>query len=210
MISILIVDDHPIIAVGVEALLRETEYDIVCHVRDGSLALDAIEEVQPAIVILDERLPNMSGFDIFRALRAKGDQRPVVLLSGIMNEHRAIEAIEAGVNGLVLKHSASDQLIHCLDEVRSGRRWIDQHLLQRALDHANGKESTGGPLEKLTPRERSIVHMVGDSFRTSAIADRLGISEGTVKVHLHNAYQKLGVSSRVEIALMLRDLGQSG
>lgn len=205
MIRLLIADDHAIIAAGVMALLRGTDYEIVRQVRDGALALAAIEEAQPDIVILDERLPGMAGLDIYRAMRAKGDRRPVVLLTGTLPERRAIEAIEAGVNGLVLKHNAPDRLVPCLDEVRAGNRWIEQHLLQRALDRATGNHQ-GGPLDKLTPRERSIVEMVGDNLRTRAIADRLGISEGTVKVHLHNAYEKLGVSSRVEVVLMMRGL----
>jgi two-component system nitrate/nitrite response regulator NarP len=206
MIRLLIADDHAIIATGVAALLRDTAYEIVSHVRDGGTALAAIAEVQPDIVILDERLPGMTGLAIFRALRAKGDLRPVVLLSGTLPERRAIEAIEAGVNGLVLKHDAPDRLLHCLDEVLAGRRWIEQHLLQRALDHATGQPSSNGPLSRLTPRERAIVEMVGDNHRTRAIAEKLGISEGTVKVHLHNAYEKLGVSSRIEIVLLIRDM----
>lgn len=206
MIRVLIADDHAIIAAGVEALLRGTDYEMVRHVRDGALALAAIDEEKPDVVILDERLPGMAGLDIFRALRAKGDRRPVVLLTGTLPERRAIEAIEAGVDGLVLKHNAPDRLVPCLDEVMAGRRWIEQHLLQRALNHATGHQDDDGPLSKLTPRERSIVQMVGDNMRTRAIAERLGISEGTVKVHLHNAYEKLGVSSRVEIVLLVRDL----
>jgi len=206
MIRLLIADDHAIIATGVAALLRGTDYEIVRQLRDGGQALDAIAEEQPDIVILDERLPGMTGLEIFRALRATGDNRPVVLLTGTLPERRAIEAIEAGVNGLVLKHNAPDRLIHCLDEVRYGRRWIEQHLLQRALDHATGADMKSGPLEKLTARERAIVQMVGDNLRTRAIAEKLGISEGTVKVHLHNAYAKLGVASRVEIVLMMRGL----
>ena len=206
MIRLLIADDHAIIATGVAALLRDTDYELVSEVRDGGLVLAAIAETQPDIVILDERLPGMAGLDIFRALRASGDRRPVVLLTGSLSERRAIEAIEAGVEGLVLKHDAPDRLLHCLDEVHAGRRWIEQHLLQRALDRATGQPAANGPLSRLTPRERAIVQMVGDNLRTRAIADQLGISEGTVKVHLHNAYEKLGVSSRVEIVLLMRDL----
>lgn len=205
MIRLLIADDHAIIVTGVAALLRDTAYEIVGHVRDGGLVLGEIAELQPDIVILDERLPHMLGLDIFRALRASGDQRPVILLSGTLPERRAIEAIEAGVNGLVLKHDAPDRLLHCLDEVVAGRRWIEQHLLQRALDKATGHPSSSGPFSRLTPREKSIVDLVGDNLRTRAIAEKLGISEGTVKVHLHNAYEKLGVSSRIEIVLMMRD-----
>lgn len=206
MIRLLIADDHAIIATGVAALLRNTAYELVSQVRDGGLVLAEIAQVQPDIVILDERLPGMTGLEIFRALRATGDRRPVILLTGSLPERRAIEAIEAGVDGLVLKHDAPDRLVHCLDEVLAGRRWIEQHLLQRALDHATGQEVRDGPLSKLTPRERAIVQMVGDNLRTRAIADKLGISEGTVKVHLHNAYEKLGVSSRIEIVLLMRDL----
>lgn len=206
MIRLLIADDHAIIAAGVVALLRGTDYEVVRQIGDGALALTAIEEERPDIVILDERLPGMAGLDIFRALRAKGDQRPVILLTGTLPDRRAIEAIEAGINGLVLKHNAPDRLLHCLDEVRAGRRWIEQHLLQRALDHATGNHESDGRLSRLTPRERAIVQMVGDNLRTRAIADKLGITEGTVKVHLHNAYEKLGVSSRIEIVLLMRDL----
>lgn len=205
MTTVLIADDHAIITAGVAALLRDTEYEIVRQVHDGAAALVAIVELRPDLVILDERMPGMSGLDIFRTLRARGDDRPVVLLTGTLPDRRAIEAIEAGINGLVLKHTAPDRLIPCLDEVRAGRRWIEQRLLQLALDHATGNRKWTGPLERLTPRERSIVQMVADNMRTRAIAERLAISEGTVKVHLHNAYEKLGVNSRLEIALMLRE-----
>jgi two-component system nitrate/nitrite response regulator NarP len=209
MIRVLIADDHPMIAAGIEAMLRETDYQIVRHVQDGGEVLAAIRADNPDIVILDERLPGMAGLDIFRALRAAGDARPVVLFTATLPERRAIDAIEAGVNGLVLKNTAPDQLLHCLDEVRHGRRWIEQHLLQRALDRATGKDMDGGPLAALTRRERAIVQLVGENLRNQEIAVRLGISEGTVKVHLHNAYEKLGFSSRVDVVLMMRDQGLS-
>lgn len=206
MTRLLIAEDHSIIAAGVEALIRGSEYELVRHLRNGEEALAAIAEEQPDIVILDERLPGMTGLEIFRAMRARGDLRPVVMLTATLPDRRAIEAIEAGVNGLVLKHNAADQLLHCLDEVRQGRRWIEQHLLQLALDHATGTNRKQGPLEKLTQRERAVVELVGDNVRTRAVAEKLGISEGTVKVHLHNAYEKLGVSSRVELVLLMREI----
>ena len=206
MVRLLLVEDHPIVAHGIEAILRGTDYELVRHVRDGSEALSAIDEEKAAdIVILDERLPGMTGLEIFRAMRARGDRRPAVFVTATLPERRAIEAIEAGIEGLVLKHAAADALIHCLDEVRNGGRWIDQQLLQRALDHATGKDRTEGPLSRLTERERAIILLVGDNMRNQEIADRIGISVGTVKVHIHNAYRKLGISRRVDLILMLRD-----
>jgi len=205
MIRLLIADDHPIIASGVESLLRGTEFQIVRHVKTGDAALPAIEAENPDIVILDERLPGKAGLDIYRELRAKGDRRPVILLTGTMPELRAIEAVEAGVDGFVLKHSAPDHLLACLEAVRRGERWIEQSLLQRALDRATRQDMAKGPFAKLSPREQEIVRLVGENIRNPEIAARLGISEGTVKVHLHNIYEKLGLSNRVDLVMLIRD-----
>jgi two-component system nitrate/nitrite response regulator NarP len=130
----------------------------------------------------------------------------VIILTGTMPERRTVECVEAGVEGLVLKQTEAALLLTCLNEVKQGRRWIDQTVLQKALGRATGNRGDNGPLAKLSAREREIVQLVGDNLRTRAIADKLGISEGTVKVHLHNAYQKLGVRSRIEIVLMMRGL----
>ena len=205
MTRLLIADDHPIIVSGVEALLRDTEFRIVRHVRTGDAATAAVEAENPDIVILDERLPGIAGLDIYRELRARGDRRPVVLLTASMPEARAIEAIEAGVDGFVLKHSAPDHLIACLEAVRRGERWIEQSLLQCALDRATGGDRVSGPFARLSPREREIVRLVGENIRNPEIAARLGISEGTVKVHLHNIYEKLGLSNRVDLVMLIRD-----
>ncbi|HET9428152.1 MAG TPA: response regulator transcription factor [Allosphingosinicella sp.] len=209
MIRILLADDHPIIFSGVEALLRGSDYRIVRYVRDGSEVLAAIEAENPDIVILDERLPNRHGLDLFFELRGNGDQRPVVILTGSMSDRRAVEAIDGGVNGLVLKHAAPENLLTCLDEVRSGGRWIEQKLLQRALDRATGRELDGSPFARLTPREQAIVRLAADNLRNQEIGARLGISEGTVKVHLHNVYEKLGLTNRIDLLMLIRDSGIS-
>jgi two-component system, NarL family, nitrate/nitrite response regulator NarL len=207
MIRLLLVDDHPIIFSGIEALLRASEYQIVRYLRDGSELWAAIETDNPDIIILDEHLPGKNGLDLFLEFRSRGDQRPVIILTGSMAERRAVEAINAGVSGLVLKHAAPDNLLACLEEVRAGRRWIDQKLLQRALDRATGKELDDTPFAKLTPREQAIVRLAGENLRNQEIAGRLGISEGTVKVHLHNVYEKLGLGSRIDLLMLIRETG---
>ena len=207
MIRLLLADDHPIIFSGVEAMLRGSDYEIARYVRDGAEVVAAVEAEDPDMVILDERLPGKAGLDLFKELRAKGDGRPVVLLTGTIGDRRAIDAINAGINGLVLKHDAPDTLLTCLQEVRRGGRWIDQKLLQRALDRATGKGAEDSPFAALTPRERSIVELAAENVRNQEIAARLGISEGTVKVHLHNIYDKLGLSNRTELVLLIRDAG---
>ena len=206
-VRILLADDHPIIVAGVEALLRASDYEMVDNVRSGSAVLEAVEKTDPDMVILDERMPGMAGLEVFRALRSKGYDRPIILLTGSISDQRAIEAMDAGMNGIILKHAAADQLLLCLDEVRQGRRWIDQGLLQRALDRARGREEKLELFTMLTAREHEIVKLFAENLRNRDISARLGISEGTVKVHLHNIYEKLGLSNRMDLTMLIRDSG---
>ena len=202
MVRVLVADDHPIIAAGLELFLKDTEYEIVARCSDGAAVLETLAEANPDILILDERMPGHSGVDLLRILRDLGDQRPVVLLTGSIEDGRAMEAIQLGVNGLVLKHTAPDLLVQCLDQVKAGFRWMDQGVLQRALDQAlRNNEPTPQPLAKLSAREREIVERVVGGARNQEIALELGITPGTVKVHLHRIYEKLGLRNRTELAL---------
>ena len=207
MSRILLADDHPIIFAGLEALFRGTEHEIVRYVRNGDHVLDAVAAENPDVVILDERLPGILGLDIYRELRHRGDTRPIIILTASMSTGRAAEAIEAGVDGLVLKYSAPNTILECLEEVERGNRWIDQKVLQRALDRATGRELVGSPFQRLTAREQEVVRLVAENRRNSEIAERLGIREGTVKVHLHNVYEKLGLTNRADLQLLIRDSG---
>lgn len=206
MVRVLIADDHPIIAAGLELFLKDTEYEIVAHCSDGAAVLAEVARLDPDLLILDERMPGHSGVDLLRILRERGDQRPVVLLTGSIDDDRAMQAIQLGVNGLVLKHTAADLLVQCLDQVKAGFRWMDQGVLQRALDQAlsSKKQAAEDPLARLSPREREIVGLVVGGARNQEIATELGISPGTVKVHLHRIYEKLGLRNRTELALFAK------
>jgi two-component system nitrate/nitrite response regulator NarP len=210
MTRLLIADDHPIIIAGLKTLLRDTAYEVVQEVHDGEAVVAAVEADAPDIVILDEAMPRKNGVEVYAELRAAGHAVPVVLLTGNISEERALQAIEAGVNGLVLKHTAPDQLVLCLDEVRQGRRWIDQGLLQRALGKALERKEKAAFLASLSPREQEIVKLLAADLRSNEIAERLGISLGTVKVHLHNVYGKLGLSDRADLMQLIRDSGIRG
>ena len=207
MTKVLIADDHPFILSGLEAVLRDTEYRIVATVNDGTAALEALATARPDIMILDVQMPDHGGLDVLRTLRSRGDQRPVVLLTASLNNERLLEALKLGVNGIVLKEGAQHLLTRCLDEVSKGGRWIEHGLLQRAVDlqmREGGQPKDG--LSSLTARERAIAGLIAKGRRNREIADELGITEGTVKVYLHNIYQKVGVSNRTELAVLSRDL----
>lgn len=204
MIPVLLADDHPFIRAGVEAVLRGSRYALIASVSDGEAALAAVSRHDPAICIFDVRMPVRDGVATLEAMRAQGDNRPVVLLTAELEDRALFAAVRAGVNGIVLKRGAEDALLECLDTAMSGRRSIDPELLQRALDLSlDGGRSD--PLNRLAPRERQITELVAQGLRNREIAERLAMSEGTVKVYLHGIYQKVGVENRTALALLARD-----
>jgi two-component system nitrate/nitrite response regulator NarP len=203
VITVLLADDHPFMRAGVESVLRGTRYSLLETVSDGDAALDAVARLNPDICIFDVRMPVRDGVSALETMRASGDQRPVVMLTAEMTDRALYAAVKAGVNGIVLKNGAEDSLIECLDMVGAGGRAIDIDLMTRALDLAI---SGGGvdPLARLAPREREIAELVAQGMRNREIAERLTMSEGTVKVYLHGIYQKVGVENRTSLALLAR------
>lgn len=201
MITILLADDHPFMRAGVEAVLRGSRFEIVATAANGDDALVAIGRHNPAVCIFDVRMPGRNGVEALEAMRAHGDQRPVVLLTAEIEDGALIAAVKAGVNGIVLKDGAEDALVACLDAVAAGRRAVPHELLQRALD-LSLEGVPRHPLDGLSPRECQIAEHVGRGMRNRDIAQSLGMSEGTVKVYLHTIYQKVGIENRTELALL--------
>ena len=136
MTRILIADDHPFILDGVQAFLAGSDYEVVGRVADGAAALRLLPSAKPDILVLDVEMPERDGLEVLRMLRARGDMRPVVLLTGSIGDRRLLEAVQLGADGILLKASAPEQLRTCLDTVSKGGRWIEQAVLQRALDLA--------------------------------------------------------------------------
>ena len=207
MIRILLADDHPFMRAGVEAVLRGSRYEVVARASTGDAALEAIAHTDPDICLLDINMPGISGVEVLEGLRADGDRRKIVLLTVELDDADLIDAIRAGVDGIVLKDGAEDELIACLDLVEAGQRSIPPKLLEHALD-LSLKGAPAHPFDPLAPREREIAALVGKGMRNRDIAAALGMSEGTVKVYLHGIYQKVGVENRTELALMAH--GQTG
>lgn len=207
MTSVLVVDDHPYILAAVQALLKDSDYTVLEAVMNGLVVADRIAEARPDILILDVRMPGMSGLEILRELRGRDDPLPVVLLTAALDDEAVLEAMRLGVDGVVMKGSDPALLLTCLKAVREGGRWIDREVLQRAVDMAvGGNRPASDPLQRLTPRERSIVSLVSGGLRNREIGAELGLSEGTVKVYLHHIYEKLEIGNRTELAVLARSL----
>ncbi|HET8534644.1 MAG TPA: response regulator transcription factor [Sphingomicrobium sp.] len=196
MTQILLADDHPMIQAAVEAMLRGSDYKLVAKASSGNEALREIAEHDPEIVVLDIQMPDGSGLEVLRQLRSSGDNRKVVLLTASLDEAGFSEALSLKVDGVLLKTSDPALLIDCLDSVRGGDEWIDRNLQEEAARPVAARDRS-----LLSPRETELVQLVRQGLRNRDIADRLGITEGTVKVYLHSVFEKTGVANRTELAI---------
>jgi DNA-binding NarL/FixJ family response regulator len=208
-VRLILVEDHVIVLRGLENLFAEDErFRVVSSCRDGSEALTAAKSAAADVMVLDLKMPGVSGLDVLRALAAEQLRIRTVLLTAAVSDAEALEALDLGAAGLVLKESSPDELMDCVLSVNAGEQWIDRQTLTRVLNKARRRDSGHRQVTSLlTPREFEIVRLVAEGHRNRLIADRLSISEGTVKIHLHNVYEKVGVDGRIELMLWLREKG---
>ena len=204
--SIVVADDHPMLLDGIVGLLVAAGHDVKARCLDGQQALDAIKLHQPDIAILDVHMPNLSGLDLLRDARRDRWKTRVVILTASLDPQPIIEAVHLRVDGLILKGAGGDVLLKCLERVMEGEQWLDRDAMHQILDQIG--KPVDRPLE-LTPRETEVARLVSMGSRNKEIARELDISEGTVKMHLHNLYEKLSVTSRTELAILVRDKGLS-
>jgi two-component system, NarL family, nitrate/nitrite response regulator NarL len=208
-IRLILADDHPIVLDGLAQLFRvEPEFQVLARCRDGDEALGAVRVHRPDVLVLDIRMPRRDGLDVLRAVRLEGLATRVVLLTAALEEEQLVEALRLGVGGVVLKEMAPHLLVEAVREVHAGGSWLDKGSVSRIVGKLLQKEERlREAVQGLTPRELEIVRMVARGLRNRAIAEQLLISEGTVKIHLHNIYQKLGVDGRLELAVYAQGKG---
>lgn len=199
MTRVLLADDHPMIRTALEVLLRDTSYELAGIAGTGAMTLTELDRLEPEILLLDLQMPGGSGMEVLRQIRARKKSVKVILLTAAIDDHALLEAKALKVHGIALKNSDPAYLLDCLEAVRLGRTWIDPELAERAgqLSMAGKRSMRRG----LAPRERQLVDFVRQGLRNREIAERLGVTEGTVKAYLHVVFEKLGVSSRTELAI---------
>jgi len=208
-IRLVIADDHPIVLDGIELLFRlEPDLSIVARCRSGEEAVAAVREHSPEVLVVDVRMPGMGGLGVLHALDKTGGHTRVVVLAAELDATQIAEAMRYGACGIVFKEMASEVLVQAVREVAAGGLWLDKgetgRVLQALLRERAGDEPAAATL---TPREAEIVRMVARGLRNRGIAEQLDISEGTVKIHLHNIYEKLGVDGRLTLTLHAQRLG---
>jgi DNA-binding NarL/FixJ family response regulator len=206
-IRVIIADDHPIVLDGLLHLFAEqSDVEIVERCVTGEEALLAARRKVADVIVLDVRMPRVGGLEVLRALSEDKNAPRVVLFTAHMTDAELLDAVQLGVAGVVLKEAPSGTLLQCVRAVTAGGRWLDQAAIEAALERTVRRAAgTEKAMKILTKRELDIVRMVATGARNKEIAEKLGISEGTVKMHLHTTYEKLGISGRLELSIYARD-----
>jgi DNA-binding NarL/FixJ family response regulator len=217
-VCILIADDHPIFRDGLRRLLEsEPNLRVVGEAADGFEAVSLASELKPDILLLDLAMPRVPGMDALRELAAAGSPVRTILLTASAERRQIVEALQLGARGLVLKESATQVLLKSIAAVMAGNYWVGRESLtdlkQLLLDDASAEY----PASRygLTRREMQMVAAIVEGFSNREIAHKFNVREDTVKHHLTSIFSKLGVSTRLELALFAiehrlvakRDLG---
>ena len=209
MHRIIVADPHPVSRRGIVNLLREYQHDVILPTDSAGQAGDAIETLRPDLLIMDVALPGYSALELVRALRVRDDPTRIILLSCDMTDEQIIGAQQLMVEGLLLKSCPEEIILRCIDEVMRGRPWVDRALVSRIMAVYQKRGNNSGSSFGLSEKEQAIASMAARGKRNREIAESLGIAEGTVKVHLYNIFRKVGVRTRIELALLYEknDLG---
>jgi len=208
-IRIVIADDHPIFRDGLRRLLsQEKDFEVVGEARDGEETLEAVREKQPDILLLDLRMPVRDGLSVLQRLKHMPTQTKVIVLTASEDKNEFVQAMKHGCSGIVLKQTTTELLYKSIRKVHAGEIWLDSYTTAAVMRQfaAPSRAPVGfdrGARERtpLSQREREIVALVAQGFKNKEIAERMFISEQTVKNHLHNVFDKLGVADRLELAL---------
>jgi DNA-binding NarL/FixJ family response regulator len=207
-IRLVIADDHPIFRDGLRRLLEaEPDMKVIGEAKDGSEAVKLARQLKPDIMLLDLAIPKHPGLEALRELSDGGaNSVRVILLTAAAEKNQIVEALQLGARGVVLKDSATQLLLKAIHTVMAGEYWVGREAVSNLVQYLRNlvQASTEAAKHKkfgLTPRELEIISAVVAGFANKEIAEYFKISEDTVKHHLSNIFDKLGVSTRLELAL---------
>jgi NarL family two-component system response regulator LiaR len=197
---VLVVDDHAVVREGLRAFLElQDGIDVAGEAADGAEAIDAAERLDPDVVLMDLVMPKLDGLAAMRELRDRVPRARVIVLTSFLDDDKLLPALRAGAAGYLLKNAPPPELARAVRAAHAGEALLDPVVAARLVETLAGD---GDPLDRLTPREREVLELIGRGFPNKRIARRLEVSEKTVKTHVGHVLAKLGVTDRTQAAVV--------
>jgi NarL family two-component system response regulator LiaR len=201
-VRILIVDDHELVRKGIRALLFEIPgFEVVGEARDGQEAMTCARELQPDVILMDLRMPVMNGIEATQQIRAERPETVVLVLTGNATDKDVVSAIKAGAVGCVVKDSSTAELVRGIRRVARGESSVDSALSTRLLLELSRQREPKPIREALTERELDVLRLVAEGLRGQEVAERLSLSEKTVRTHMGHILAKLQLTNRTQAAV---------
>ncbi len=210
-IDVCLVDDQTLVRQGIRSLLELSDsIRVVAEAGDGMQAVGMIPELKPDVVLLDMRMPGMSGLDVLNALAGRNELPPTIILTTFDDDQLVLAGLKAGARGYLLKDVSLDQLVDAVKTVADGGSLVAPVVTQRLLAGLERMHNEFTSLDRpdpLTERETEILRLMAGGYSNKEIANSLGVAEGTVKNHVSNILSKLGVRDRTRAVLKAFELG---
>lgn len=210
-IAVCLVDDQTLVRKGIRSLLELCDdISVVAEAADGAQAVEIIPRAKPDVVLLDMRMPGMSGLDVLNALAAAGTQPPTIILTTFDDDQLVLAGLKAGARGYLLKDVSLEQLVDAVKTVATGGSLVAPVVTQRLLSGLERMQNDFVSLEQpdpLTDRETEILRLMAGGYSNKEIANSLTVAEGTVKNHVSNILSKLGVRDRTRAVLKAFEIG---
>ncbi len=208
-IKLVAADPHPLSLLGLAQLLNsEPEFELVASCKTAEETMQEVWRSKPDLLVVDVNLPDRNGLEMVNELKNSSLEIKVVILTTAMDEDQTIDALRFGVKGVVLKDMPSHLLVQCLQKVAAGGLWMEKESIGHAFEKMLHREAGMRRLATiLTARETEVMRYVAGGLSNQQIAEKLIVREGTVKIHVHNIYRKLGISNRVDLTLYAQKRG---
>ena len=208
-IKLVVADSHPLFLLGLAQLLRsEPGFKLLATCATAEETINAVWKERPDILIVAINLPDRNGLELIKELKNSSLEIKVVILAAAIDENQTIHALCYGVKGVVLKDIPSHLLLQCLQKVAAGGLWMEKESIGHAFEKMLHREAGMRRLATiLTARETEVMRCVAGGLSNQQIAEKLIVREGTIKIHVHNIYRKLGITNRVDLTLYAQKRG---
>jgi len=212
VIRVMLVDDQNLVRKGVRSLLElSPDIEVVAEAADGAEAIRLLPDIKPDVMLLDMRMPGMSGIDVLQTLAKNNAVPPTIILTTFDDDELVLAGIKAGARGYLLKDVSLEDLVGAVKTVAEGGSIVKPAVTQRLLKGLENLQTEFSSLDRpdpLTERETEILRLMAGGYSNKEIANSLGVAEGTIKNHVSNILSKMGVRDRTRAVLKAFELGQ--